>query len=277
MDRFSEIKNKLLALAQTDERIQCVIIIGSSVRETTKADDYSDLDLVIATQAPALWLYGDCPAMLGDIRISFVEPTLGGAMERRILYDGSLDVDLIIFTPEQFTNAIMSGTASEVMNRGYCILLDRGGYRAMLAEHISSEIHAEQMREDDFQNIVSDFFFHSVWAEKKLRRGEFWSAKMCIDGYLKQLLQRMIAQYSGTKYACDTWHSGRFLDSWAAPAITQALSTCFAHYERNDMHASLLQTHALFRTLAKETANLLGYPYPQEAETYSLHLLSEQE
>lgn len=277
MDRFSKIKNKLLALAETDERIQCVVMIGSSVRETAKADAYSDLDLVIVTQAPALWLYGDRPAMLGDIRISFVEPTLGGGMERRILYDGSLDVDLIVFSPEQFTYAITSGAASEVMDRGYRILHDRGGYRAMLAEHISPEIPAEQMCEDEFQNLVNDFFFHTVWAEKKLRRGEFWSAKMCIDGYLKQLLQRMIAQYSATKYACDTWHSGRFLDTWAEPAITQALPTCFAHYEREDMHASLLQTHALFRSLAKESASLLGYPYPQEAESYSFQLLLEQE
>ena len=68
--------------------------------------EYSDLDVVIATDNTESWLYGDYPGKLGDVKISFVEPTLGGGKERRILYNGSLDVDMIIFTPLQFETAI---------------------------------------------------------------------------------------------------------------------------------------------------------------------------
>ncbi len=275
MDRFSEIKRKLLALAEADADILAVVQIGSTVRETEHADDHSDLDLVLAVKEPAMWLYGDRPAMLGDIKISFVEPTLGGGMERRILFDGARDVDLIIFTPEQFTRAITDGTASQVMNRGYRVLHDRGGYRAMLAEHISSEIPAESMSEAEFQNLVNDFFFHTVWGYKKLLRGELWSAKMCIDGYLKQHLQRMIALYSATRYHVDVWHSGRFQDKWAEDAINAELPHCFAHYAPEDMRNALMHTHALFRSLAAQTATLLGYTYPKEAETYSSQFLQE--
>lgn len=58
-----------------------------------KADEYSDLDVVIATKKPEGWLYGDYPEKLGIVKISFVEATLGGGKERRTLYDGSLDVE----------------------------------------------------------------------------------------------------------------------------------------------------------------------------------------
>ena len=34
------------------------------------------------------------PVKLGNVKISFVEMTLGGGKERRILYDGALDVDM---------------------------------------------------------------------------------------------------------------------------------------------------------------------------------------
>ena len=51
------------------------------------------------------------------IVLSFVEPTLGGGKERRVLYDGSLDVDMIIFTSAQFETAIKDGVASWQVKR----------------------------------------------------------------------------------------------------------------------------------------------------------------
>ena len=56
-------------------------MIGSSTRDTVKAGEYSDLDVVIATEKLEGWLYGDCPEKLGSVKISFVEPTLGGGRE----------------------------------------------------------------------------------------------------------------------------------------------------------------------------------------------------
>ena len=101
MDRYMNIKEQLLTLARQDENIKAIVLIGSSTRDTDKADEYSDLDVVIATEKPEEWLFGDCPEKLGSVKISFVEPTLGGGKERRMLYDGSLDVDMIVFTPPQ--------------------------------------------------------------------------------------------------------------------------------------------------------------------------------
>lgn len=65
MDRFMNIKEKLLALAKEDEDIKAIVLIGSSTRNTVKADEYSDLDVVIAKEKPEGWLYGGCPEKLG--------------------------------------------------------------------------------------------------------------------------------------------------------------------------------------------------------------------
>lgn len=107
MDRYALIKSKILDIANTDKSIRAIIAIGSSTR--LKADDYSYLDLIIATDDAKKWLYGTAPEQIGNIKISFVEPTLGGGKERRILYENALDVDMIIFTPEQFETIIKEG------------------------------------------------------------------------------------------------------------------------------------------------------------------------
>ena len=212
---------------------------------------------------------------LGSVKISFVEPTLGGGKERRMLYDGSLDADMIVFTPEQFKKAIREGVASWVMNRGYEILYDAEGFSTLLEEHISHELKPTDLAEPEFNNMVNDFFFHTVWASKKILRGELWTAKMCIDAYLKNYLLKMIEMYSVSKYHADVWHDGRFLDRWAEKEILSDLEKCFAHYDREDMVSALLATLDLFCRLASQTAEIKGYKYPIEAENYTKFLLEE--
>ncbi len=274
-DRYAEIKARILELANSDEGIKAVIAIGSSTRSEVKADEYSDLDLIIAAEDTEKWLYGDIPEQLGDMRISFVEPTLGGGKERRVLYNNSLDVDMIIFTPEQLETAAREGVAGWVCNRGYTVLHDTMGISGLLSEFVRREVQYSQLTEAEYTNLVNDFCFHVVWASKKILRGELWTAKMCIDAYLKNHLLKMLEMYTASKYATDVWHDGRFLDRWADEGIKTALPKCFAHYERADMIAALAETKSLFWQTAREVAEIKGYAYPEVAVSYADELFKE--
>ena len=266
LDRYEQIKRRMLECARQDGDIEAVVAIGSSVRGTAEADEFSDLDLIIATRATESWCSGAYPARLGDVRISFVEPTLGGGQERRVIFEDDKDVDMIIFTPGQFRAAILHGTAQWVMNRGYAVLYDTGDYSALLRQHIRPQVPRPVMSAAEFANVVNDFYFHNIWACKKLRRGELWAAKQCVDGYLKNHLLKMIELYCAQRHGVDVWHDGRFLDRWADQDILEELKRCFARYDREETRRALLVTHGLFARLARAAAQALGYPYPQAAE-----------
>ena len=272
-DRFGGIKARLMSIAEASEDVAAVIAIGSSVRSCAAADEYSDIDLIIAAAHPEEWLYGDMPSRLGEVRISFVEPTLGGGLERRMLYDGSLDVDLIIFTPEQLRAAVANGTAAEVMNRGYSVMYDSMGIAPLIEEHIRCGVSRSQMSESEYNNRVQDFWFHTVWASKKILRGELWTAKMCIDAYLKSHLLSMMELRCAAAESTDVWHNGRFLEKWAGEDNVTKLRECFAHYDRADMITALKNTAALFSENARAAAALCGYIYPDSAEEYALSLV----
>lgn len=263
---YSEIRSRLISCAENDSDIKCVTAIGSSTRSEVKADEYSDLDLMIATDNTERWLKGDYPAQLGNVSISFVEPTLGGGTERRVIYDGDKDVDMIIFTPAQFERCIREGVAEWVMNRGYEILFDRAGFAGLISENVQLKVSAPEMSEQEFTNLLNDFYFHNIWAAKKLLRGEIWSAKMCVDSYLKNLLLKIIELYCSMTDGRDVWHDGRFIDRWADKTITDALKDCFARYERGDIANALMNTHKLFAGLAPKIAEKRGYQYPYKAE-----------
>ena len=281
-DRFSEIKNRLCEFATKDRDIWAVIAIGSSTRSDIPADEYSDLDLFVVTEEPDPWFSGEYPKKLGRVSISFLEPTLGGGKERRCIFDEDKDVDMIVLTPDQFETAVREGVAGWVMNRGYRILYDAGymeekcgsSLSDMLKKYVSSATAGEVISKTDYLNLVNDFYFHNIWSCKKLLRGELWSAKMCIDAYLKRHLLHMIEQYQLAQGSEDVWHDGRFLDSWADPEVREELKDCFAHYDSKDCGAALMATHKLFAKIAPVVAEKLMIDYPREAEHCAYDYLS---
>jgi len=131
MDRYSDIKEKLMSVAQNGGA-SAVIYIGSGVRDFRPADEYSDLDVIIACDEPEKWLYGNLQNMLGNVMISFTEPTIASGMERRILYDGNRDVDILIYGAQQLKNAVTSGEILPIMERGYQVAYDGIGIGELL-------------------------------------------------------------------------------------------------------------------------------------------------
>ena len=272
-DRYKEIKENIRRYSEADIAIKAVIVIGSSTRKSVKADEYSDLDLIIVTDDPTSWYSGEYPKRLGKVSISFIEPTLGNGKEYRAIYDADKDVDMIILTTEQFTEAVKTGVAGWVMNRGYDFLCDNAGFSELVRAYVKSCVSSPQISEEDFLNLTNDFYFHNIWAAKKLLRGELWSAKICVDGYLKNHLLKMIELYCYQKDGRDVWHDGRFVDCWADDWILEKLTVCFAHYEKNDIGNALVHTHELFKKLAADVADMNRYIYPQKAENTASEFL----
>ena len=276
-DRYEDIRKKIVEYAESHDEIRAVIAIGSSTRSETPADEYSDLDLIIITKDPDPWFSGEISPLFGNVRISFIEPTLGGGRERRNIYDHDRDVDMIVLTPEQFDQALREGVAGWVMNRGYRMLYDPDGISEQAEQFVQPEIRIPEMTEEEFINLVNDFFFHNIWACKKLLRGELWSAKMCIDAYLKNRLLKMIEQYTIVTEGGDVWHDGRFLDRWADPEILRELKECFAHYDTEDCMRALKETHRLFARISRTVAEKRSFQYPRDAEDCAAEYLCSHE
>ena len=266
MDKYFQIKSNILKYAESDDDIKAIVAIGSSTRSDVKADEYSDLDLFIITANTEPWFSGEYPKKFGNVNISFIENTLGGGKERRCIYDEDKDVDMLVFTPEQFEAAVKEGVAQWVMNRGYAVLYDSMVFTSLLEKHITLSVTAPSMTEDEFMNMINDFYFHNIWAYKKLKRGEIWSAKISVDSYLKNYLLRVIELYCSKVSGVDVWHDGRFLDRWADNEILSDLQKCFAHYDKDDIKRALIRTHELFARITRELAEAEGYEYPAGAE-----------
>lgn len=271
MDRFENIINKFVLWGNKNEGLYAALIIGSQSREDHPADEFSDLDVIMLVDDPhSLLQSNEWLEQIGQVHISFMENTIGGAKERRILFDDALDVDFLILSKRNLEEAVKTGEI-EILKKGYCVLIDKIDLEHNLPALLIKKSHYTLLSETQFINLTNDFWYHAIWTEKKLMRGEFWTAKSCVDTYMKGKLLTLIECHAhalhGLNY--DTWHNGRFIEEWAEDWVIQKLSGCYAHYERNDIQNSLLETMNLFRTVALEIAGKLNYKYPTEADKYA--------
>ena len=182
------------------------------------------------------------------------------------MFEGGLDVDFAIFPAKQVQQILSAGVPpdiADIIQRGVRVIVDKDGLAAQLLQMPLDVPLPPPPTQAEFLEVVNDFWYHTVWTAKHLRRGELWWAKSCCDDYLKYRLRRMMEWHArATKgQGYDTWMRGRFLEEWADPRAVQELKGIFAHYDAEDVWRALLATMNVFRWVAVEAAERLGYPY----------------
>ncbi len=269
--------------AETQVDMRAATIVGSRARTDRPADAWSDLDLVIIVRDPSRYLTTtDWLAQIGVPLLTFLEPTaVGDLTERRVLFEGACDVDFS-FVPvsivQEWGQHGMPDAVAHVAQRGARLLFDKDGdFAELLAGLPPRPRRIAPPSAAVFTEAVHDFLYHVIWCAKKLRRGELWLAKQSCDGYLKRQLLRMIEwdAQARQQWQLDTWHEGRFLEHWAAPAVLTRLPATFAVYASQDIERALLATLSLYHELAVAVAAALNYAYPDAAHTYVMTWLQQ--
>lgn len=193
-----QIMNNFVQWAQEESDIRTVLIIGSRSREDHPADQWADLDLLFVITDPYRFLTKtDWLDHLGVPWLTYAEDD-AGVLERRVLFEGGVDVDFVPLSLEQIEK--MMGVdllpLEDVILPGIRVLLDKDGLaevfhaaRATLAEAPTRSIppHATEVIA-----MVNNFWYHALWVAKKLRRGELWYAKWALDWRMKALLLHML-------------------------------------------------------------------------------------
>lgn len=275
---YEELIERLCKWAEGRTDVRAVVIVGSRARVDHTADEWADLDAVIITTDPEHYVSTpDWIDNFGEPLLTFIESTsTGDEKERRVLYEGMLDVDFAIIPQEKALKLLEAGTDSQtsaqisnLLGRGIRVLVDKDGMASQFSALAASvKLPPCQPTQDEFLEVVSDFVYHAVFTAKHLRRGELWWTVTCLDCYMQRLLLRMIEWHALATHDWkhDTWFRGRFLEEWADPKAVEGLREAFAHCDKEDIKRALLAVMDLFHWLATETATKLGYRYPAKAD-----------
>ena len=273
---------RIVSWARADGAVQACLLLGSRARRTRPADQWSDTDLILVVDDPdALLADAAWPARFGTVAITFLEETMPSLRERRVLYADGTDVDVVPMSRQRIEQHLDDAHALLVLGRGHRVLVDKVGVFAGLDDRIARALATATStvagpEPAAFTNLANDFWYHAVWTARKLRRGELWVARSCLDGHMKRLLLQVIEWRADlAAVSIDHWFDGRFLEQWAEPSALEGLRYSFAHYDLADVARALEATTVLFRRLANDLAIRLELAYPAGADEAATHLIAE--
>jgi aminoglycoside 6-adenylyltransferase len=149
------------------------------------------------------------------------------------------------------------------------ILVDKDGTAARLDRLRGSRPPRRRPpSEDEFMALVERFWHGPIWLAKHLRRGELWRVKTLSEAPRNLLLLQMLEWHACARkgWDYDTWDRGRFLEEWADPGAVVAIRDVFGRYDPEDTWRALFASMALFRRLATETADRMGFRYPSRLD-----------
>ncbi len=226
---YEQLIGRFVQWAQTEDNVRAAIVIGSRARVDHPADEWSDLDVLIFAEDPEpYWATTGWLHNVGNPWLTFVEPTPdGNGFERRVLFEGGLDVDFAPDPVAGLRHMLDHGfppDVADMVHRGVRFLVDKEGFAERL-QGVKVDLPTYcPPTESEFLNLVHDFWYHTVWTGKHLRRGELWWAKSCCDSYLKHLLRQMLEWHARASRGegVDTWMRGRWHPCrWSSPTTTR--------------------------------------------------------
>jgi aminoglycoside 6-adenylyltransferase len=267
MDTFL---SNITVWAQNRQDIKALLLVGSRARTDRPADIWSDYDIIMIVDDPETYIQNSSWLNeLGNVVLSFIEKcVIGDSFEHRVLFDNGQDVDFIIESAQAASSTSLSWCNPHVVDvykRGYQVLFDNIGISSALEKLTSgAPLAYTPPPPESFTNVINDFFYHCVWTVKKLMRGELWTAKHCLNGYLqKNCLLKMIEWHARAQQPrnLDTWFSGRFMEKWTDKKIIARLHKLDACYDARHIIRALYEIIDLFNELAFKTAALLHHTY----------------
>lgn len=262
---------KIVQWAAQTPNVHAAIVIGSQIRVEYPGDQWSDLDLLLLVQdAPALidcdeWLHQfGTPICITQEVVTLEHQQLVWYVKRP-LYDDLQAIDFSIFPFSRLEDVLQ--VTRNIYACGYHIIYSDS--KKSLEEKFQKSIQdvagpqLPRVTEAELQTLVSDLLYHIIWAIRKVKRHELWSAVHCINCYMKQRLLTLMEIYNAVtnKNINHIMYDGRLLESRMDPGVLKQLQGCFAKYDSADVIVTLSNLYNLIFFLASEIANRQHYPF----------------
>ena len=291
-----ETLNRIKAWAETNKHMRAVVLIGSQARRQNPGDNWSDIDVILFTTHPQKYQNED--AWLADIGnlLSCYNglEVADSTFVKRVYFENGIGMDV---TPVHVSAIDWAYRYARLKNklpakllptslvtklekpiksfayyihRGMSVLVDKRNYRDKLEliETSFRYVPPGPPTKKEFELQINQFWQTALRMAIKLNRKEFFTAKIECESPLKFNLLAMLEWHAKCAHGWqfETWHKGRYIESWANPTIVEDLRSVYGRYDEQDSWNSLLRTMDLFERVSHEVEGHLKYNYDRRPE-----------
>jgi aminoglycoside 6-adenylyltransferase len=271
--RDKDVLEKMVAWGKAQPWVRAMILSSSLARPGGPVDLFSDYDLILAVTD--VERFGTDFSWMADYGASMVEWGDKGELcglptyFRSAVYEDYVKIDYTVWPVELLDRIAAAAELPEELDEGYRVLLDKDGQTAGWKPPTHRAFIPAKPTEAEYLAVVEEFWWITTYVAKSLWRDELVFTKFCLDYDIKLGVMRRMLEW---RMECDhDWSVrpgvfGRGLKRLLPADIWSELESTYVGPEIEDNWSALFRTTALFRRVAKEVADALGYSYSQSVD-----------
>jgi aminoglycoside 6-adenylyltransferase len=274
--------NKLLDWANRKSDIRAMLLTSSRTNPKAPLDEFSDYDVIVVVKDIKAYL--DDESWLeeyGKVLVLYRDPVeIRYGFERFIRvtqYESGLKIDFTFWPLGLMKHVAEMTELPDYIDDGYKVLLDKDGLTRGMKTPSCRAFIPKPPTEAEYRTFIEEFFSNAPYAAKQIRRGDFFPLKSMLNFLRYEKLCRVLEWKVEIKHdwSLKSGRYGKGLHKYLAPEIIDEIeNTCAGSGEEDDWE-SLFRIIKLFRKVAKEVGNHLGYTYPADMDSRVVEYLQK--
>lgn len=271
-----EVVRQLIQWADQNHSVRAMLLTSSRANPRAPVDALSDYDVVLVVLdihpffEDRSWLQD-----FGDVLVAYWDPIhpapdygveqVGNVTQ----YADGLKIDFTLWPVELLRQIAEAPSLPADLDAGYTVLVDKDHLTDGMQAPTYTAYIPTPPTDEAYQKVVEDFFSDAPYVAKCLWRDELLPAKWCLDYDMKHIFLRQILEWwveLDHDWSVPTGHLGRGLKKRLPPEIWSQLESTYVGARTADNWKALFRTLALFRRVAIDVGEQLGYAYPLDLD-----------
>jgi aminoglycoside 6-adenylyltransferase len=267
---------RLIQWAERRADIRAMLLTSTRAVPGASVDELSDYDVILIVEdiypffEDHTWLdeFGDVLVAYWDP--IYADPDHGIAKTANVTqYADGLKIDFTLWPVELLRAVVRAPALQAELDAGYRILMDKEELTTGMKPPTYSAYIPSPPTRQEYLKHINDFFSDAPYAAKCLLRGELFPLKWCLDHDMKHVYLRPLLEW---RVALDREGSvpvgalGKGLKKHLPPELWSQLEATYAGASLAENWEALFRTIALFRRVAMEVGERLGYEYPLDLD-----------
>lgn len=274
---------QIIKWAQNNPDLRTVLLTSSLVNPYAPVDDFSDLDIELVFEnkeyyeADNQWisLFGDPISMIEENDLCFD----GKHAMKMVLYRDHVKVDFKLYQKSAFLEEVRQETLPDDWDVGYKVLVDKDHLTGDLKPPTYQSIMIHQPSENEFRQLMNDFWWDVTYVAKCLKRNDLFYAKFMSENvirtdYLVPLIEWHIASLQDWENVTTNKH-GRLFKRYLSSVLWTRVESTFSGSSMEDNWRALYASADLVHELGTALAEKLTLEYPVKLENNIRQYLDE--
>lgn len=256
------------------DSIRAVLLTSTRAIPGATVDQLSDYDMILVVQnihpyvTDSSWLedFGEVLVVYWDP--IYPDPVYGIDVCANVTqYASGLKIDFTLWPTILFKQIVAAPTLPAELDAGYRLLLDKDHQAEGMLTPTGKAFIPLRPALTDYLTWINDFLTDAPYVAKCLWRGDLLPARWCLDYNMKHIYLLKMLEWRveiDHNWSITVRNLGKGLKKQLPPEIWSALEKTFAGSDIEDNWQALGNTLGLFRQVAIEVGNSLGYEYPHK-------------